>query len=241
MIRELKRILSNKIYWLIILGGLSFRGVLMYNDRKYRTDMFFASCSDFWKYIGSLTQAIVILYSVIYIFSYDREKGASPVICSTRNGRLSLFLARLSGGAVAVCISTVLMALVNVIMSQIFGEGLIVTQWIPSFVLKSLIAAGGALGLYITSACICDVSQNHTFTMAVCAVPYLLGYLRGLSGDAILDEFGLWWFLRYEFFTDFMRGQTISSRPLFWTGWYTALILGMLFLALYKRKMRYEL
>lgn len=85
---------------------------------------------------------------------------------------------------------------------------------------------------------ICDLSKNHPVAMCLCGLPFASSYF--INVDAVKPP-DLFWFLRYGFFTELLRGRTIGSFPVFWSVWYAALIGLTFFFVIQKRKERKEL
>ena len=68
--------------------------------------------------------------------------------------------------------------------------------------------------------------------------PFALSYFINV---AVLKKFGFFWFVRYGFFSEWMRGRRIGVTPGVWGVWYALLLGGLLLAAIHQRKERKEL
>lgn len=239
MITELLRYFRNSLYWITIGAGLSFRAVLAYLDRLHLSTQFWELSSGFWNKIGSVTKGFLIILVLIHLFSVDREKGTLPVISSTVHGRGRLFRNRLVAGSIAVTASVFALSIGNWGITVLLGRGLSPpTDWEPTFLLSSVVAMMGAIGFFLISAAVCDLTQNQPAAMCICGLPFAVSYFVNSSVVKPLD---LFWFFRYGFFTELMRGREIASLPIFWMIWYPLLIACIILLTVKKRKERKEL
>lgn len=236
---ELLRYLKNPLYWIILGGGLFVRAILAYFDHLHRSGQFWALSIDFWNKIGSVTEGFLILLVLIHLFSADQEKGVSPVTYSTAYGRGRLFCNRLAAGSIAAIMGVFLMSASNTGISLWFGQALSrPTGCSLSLFTPALTAAAGSFGFFLLSACVCDVVKNQPAAMCICGFPFALSYFINVITIRPLH----WaWFFRYGFFTELMRGRTISDFPFFWLIWYSILLAGILLLTIKKRKERKEL
>lgn len=235
---ELLRHVRNPLYWTILGGGLFARAVLAWFDRRYRSVSFWARSVDYWNKFGSVTLALLVLLVLIRLFSVDRESGAWPVIQSTVHGRGRLFRSRLLAGGVAVLCAAFLLAAGNLALAAFLGRRLDrVQHGTALFLRSSLLAALGALGLFTAAALVCDALQNHPAAMCACGIPFGIGYFVNASA---VRPFEVFWFFRYGFFTELLRGRALQDHPAFWLLWYPLLLAGLLLLAVQKRKERKE-
>lgn len=235
---ELLRHVRNPLYWTVLGGGLSVRAVLAWFDRRYRGGSFWARSVDYWNKFGSVTLAFLILLVLIRLFSMDRESGAWPVIQSTAHGRERLFRSRLLAGGAAVLCGAFLLAAGNLVLAAFLGRGLTrVQQGTALFLRSSLLAALGALGLFTAAALVCDALQNQPAAICACGIPFGISYFVNLSA---VRPFEVFWFFRYGFFTELLRGRALQDHPVFWLLWYPLLLAGLLLLAVQKRKERKE-
>lgn len=236
---ELFQYLKNPLYWAVIGLGLSFRTVLAYFDRLYREPQFWELVADFWNKTGSVTVGFLMLLVVIHRFSYDVEVGVFPVINSTAYGRLSLFWNRLTSGGLAVVLSVLLLYAGNIGVSLLLGSKISMPYgWIRFFTRATAITLVGAVGYFGVSAMICDLTKNHPIAICLCGLPFASSYFVNAG---VTKSFDIFWFLRYGFFTELVRGRAIVSLPVFWLIWYFALISLILFLTIKGRKGNKEL
>lgn len=236
---ELIRYFRNPLYWVVLGTGLSVRTVLAYFDLLYRSKDFWTLAADFWNRIGSVTVGFLVILVLIHLFSVDWETAAYPTINSTAYGRIHLFQNRLAAGCIAASLGTALLAVGNYILSVLFARELSLPQgWIDSFIQLSAIVMVGAIGFFILAACVCDIFKNQPAAMCICGFPFTVSYFLNAG---LLEKFELFWFLRYGFFTELMRGRLICSAPGFWIMWYLLLLGGVLLIAINKRKERKEL
>lgn len=236
---ELFRYFKNPLYWIVLGAGLSVRAVLAYFDHLHRSEDFWALAAEFWSKIGSVTVGFLIILVLIHLFSVDRETETYPTINSTVHGRIHLFQNRLFAGCIAASLGVALLAVGNSIVSAIFARELLFPQnWIYSFIRPSVVVMVGAIGFYILAACVCDIFKNQPIAMCICGFPFAVSYFLNAG---VLVKFELFWFLRYGFFTELIRGRLIYSAPMFWIMWYLLLLGGVLLIAINKRKERKEI
>ncbi|MBQ9045341.1 MAG: hypothetical protein IJ112_05285 [Oscillospiraceae bacterium] len=236
---ELLRCFKNPLYWITLSTGLSIRMLFACLDRLHRSGDFWVLTDLSWNKIGSATVCFLILAAIIRSFSIDQESGTIFIISSTPNGRGKLFAERLLAGVVAAAFGTGLATVANIIISLLVGQGIPQPEdWIYSSAVSGSIALLGAIGFYVVAACMCDILQNHPATMCICGIPFVISYFVNVSA---VKQFDLFWFLRYGFFTEFLRGRTITSRPVFWTIWYSLLLLAVFLMAVKKRRERKRL
>ena len=236
---EFLRIIKNPLYWLVTCSGLAARAVLAYFDGLYRDTQFWASALDFWDKTGSVTAGFLVLLVMTRYFSYDVETGAFPIINSTARGRLPLLLARLTGGTLAVALSVALLYGGNMGISFLLGHKIGAPGgWIGAFSYRSVMSLAGAEGYYIVSALVCDLAKNQPIAMCVCGLPFASSYFINSGAVKPPEAF---WFLKYGFFTELLRGDAIKSFTLFWIGWYSVLIGTIFFFVIRRRKENREL
>lgn len=239
MKRELLRIMKMPLYWLVIGGGMTIRLVFAYFDRLYRQDSFWNSFADFWNKIGAFTMAVLILVVLIRLFSMDREHGVQDVISSTMLGRRNLFLYRLFAVVTGACIGVSVLAAANTILSALFGQGIALNnEWIMAFLTRTGIALCGSVGLSVVAGSICDISKSQPVTLCICGIPFIISIF--VNAD-VVRPFELFWFFRYGFFTELMRGRLLQSMLGFWVIWYSTILVLALAIAIAKRKERKEL
>lgn len=239
MITELLRCFKKPLYWIVLGGGLSVRMLLACFDRMYRSAAFWALSADFWNQIGSATVGFLIVLVLIHLFSVDRERRTLPVICSTVWGRGRLFCNRCVAGGIAAVFGVLLMAAGNVAVTKVLGRGLLCPQdWTASFARASVVVMVGAVGFFIFTACVCDLCQNQPAAMCICGVPFAVSYFLNVIAIKPFEPF---WFIRYGFFTELVRGRPIDALPVFWAAWYALLLAGILLLTIKKRRERKEL
>ena len=68
-----------------------------------------------------------------------------------------------------------------------------------------------------------------------------IGIMPCGNGVAVLKKFEFFWFVRYGFFAEWMRGRRIGVTPGVWGVWYALLLGGLLLAAIHQRKERKEL
>ena len=230
---------KDPYYWAVVGLGLATRTVLAYLDHLHRGPQFWELSVDFWNKTGSITMGFLILLVLIRRFSYDTELGTFPIINSTVYGRLSLFRNRLIGGEAAVIIAVLLLYVGNVGISFLIGhETRMSYGWTDCFSHATAVVVVGAVGYFTMSAMICDLAKNHPIAMCLCGLPFASSYFINASAVKPPDVF---WFFRYGFFAELMRGRTIQSFPIFWFVWYSVLIGLALFFVIRRRKERKEL
>lgn len=236
---ELFRYFKNPLYWIVLCAGLSVRTIFAYFDLLHRSKDFWVLAADFWSKIGSATMGFLIVLVLIQLFSLDRETKSYPAINSTVYGRIHLFRSRLIAGGVAALLGAVLLAVGNFGLSMLLGHNLLYPQsWAGSFIQPPVVAMIGAIGFFLFAACVCDIFKNQPAAMCICGVPFAISYFVNTGA---IKKFELFWFFRYGFFTELMRGRLIYSAPVFWIVWYLLLLGGVLLIAINKRKERKEL
>lgn len=230
---------KNPYYWAVIGLGLAARTVLAYLDCRYRGPQFWELAADFWNKTGSVAMGFLILLVMIHRFSYDIEVGIFPTINSTAYGRLPLFWDRLLAGVSTVMVSVLLLWAGNIGISFLLGSQIDMPDgWTGSFWSMTMVALAGAVGYFIVSAMICDLAKNHPVAMCLCGLPFASNYF--INADAVKPP-DIFWFLRYGFFTELIRGRTLQSWPVFWLVWYTAFVGLTFFFVIWKRKGHKEL
>ena len=236
---ELFRYFRDPLYWLVLGSSIFVRAVLAYFDRLYRTADFWTLSEGFWEKIGSVTMGFLVLLVLIRSFSIDREHETLPVINSTARGRGILFFNRFLAGGLVAFISVLLLSAGNYAVTILLANGIPLPQeFVPLFGYSSLIAMIGTIGYFVFSASVCDLLQNQPAAMCICGVPFGIGYF--INTNAI-EQFDLFWFFRYGFFTELTRGRPLMIRPLFWAAWYSLLTICILWLATKKKRERKEL
>ena len=236
---ELFRYFKNPLYWIVYGAGISIRTVLAYFDSLHRKEEFWELAKDFWSKIGSATMGFLIVLVLIQLFSFDRETKSYPTINSTVYGRIHLFRNRLIAGGVAAVFSVALLAVGNFAVSMLLGRNLPYPQsWAGSFIQPPVVAMIGAIGFFLFAACVCDIYKNQPAAMCICGVPFAISYFVNTGA---IKQFELFWFFRYGFFSELMRGRLIHSNPVFWVIWYALFSSCVLLIAINKRKERKEL
>lgn len=236
---DLNRCFRNPLYWLVLSAGLSVRAVLAYFDFQTRSDAFWSLSAGFWNKVGSVTLGFLVLLVLIRLFSVDRETGAFPVINSTAYGRIALFRSRMAAGGVAASTGTGVLAVGNYALSVLISSSLPKPDgWNHAWFRTTMIVLFGTIGFFLFAAFVCDSLKNQPAAMCICGVPFALSYL---INTAVLKKFGFFWFIRYGFFTEWMRGRQIDVAPAFWGVWYALLLSGLSLFSIHQRKERKEL
>ena len=236
---ELTRYFRNSLYWLVLGAGLSVRVVLAYFDFQTRSDAFWSLSAEFWNKIGSVTLGFLVLLVLIRLFSADRETGVFPVINSTAYGRITLFRNRLIAGSIAASAGAVLLAAGNYALSILISGRLPQPDgWNHAWFRSTAIVLIGTIGFFLFAAFVCDSLKNQPAAMCICGVPFAFSYFINV---AVLKKFEFFWFVRYGFFAEWMRGRRIGVTPGVWGVWYALLLGGLLLAAIHQRKERKEL
>ena len=235
---DLIRCFRNPLYWLVLSAGLFVRVVLAYFDFQTRSDVFWSLSAEFWNKTGSVTLGFLVLLVLIRLFSADRETGAFPVINSTAYGRIALFRNRLIAGSAAASVGTILLAIGNYALSVLISGGLPQPDdWSYAWLRSTWIVLIGTIGFFLFAAFVCDSLKNQPAAMCICGVPFALSYFINV---AVLKKFGFFWFVRYGFFTEWMRGRRIGVTTEVWIIWYALLLGGLLLAVIHLRKERKE-
>ena len=236
---DLIRCFRNPLYWLVLGAGLSVRVVLAYFDFQTRSEAFWSLSAEFWNKIGSVTLGFLVLLVLIRLFSIDRETGVFPVINSTAYGRITLFRNRLIAGSIAASAGAVLLAAGNHALSILISGRLPQPDgWNHAWFRSTAIVLIGTIGFFLFAAFVCDSLKNQPAAMCICGVPFAFSYFINI---AVLKKFEFFWFVRYGFFAEWMRGRRIGVTPGVWGVWYALLLGGLLLAALHQRKERKEL
>ena len=236
---ELTRYFRSSLYWLVLGAGLSVRAVLAYFDSRFHSDAFWSLSAEFWNKIGSVTLGFLVLLVLIRLFSADRETGVFPVINSTAYGRITLFRNRLIAGSIAASAGAVLLAAGNHALSILISGRLPQPDgWNHAWFRSTAIVLIGTIGFFLFAAFVCDSLKNQPAAMCICGVPFAFSYFINV---AVLKKFEFFWFVRYGFFAEWMRGRRIGVTPGVWGVWYALLLGGLLLVALHQRKERKEL
>ena len=96
----------------------------------------------------------------------------------------------------------------------------------------------GTIGFFLFAAFVCDSLKNQPAAMCICGAPFAFSYF---INAAVLKKFEFFWFVRYGFFAEWMRGRRIGVTPGVWGVWYALLLGGLLLAAIHQRKERKEL
>ncbi len=236
---ELNRCFQTPLYWLVLGAGLSVRAALAYFDSRTRSNAFWSLSAEFWNKIGSVTLGFLVLLVLIRLFSADRETGVFPVINSTARGRITLFWDRLIAGSAAASAGTGLLSVGNYALSLLISGGLPRPDgWAYVWFRSTVIVLIGTIGFFLFAAFVCDSLKNQPAAMCICGVPFALSYFINVT---VLKKFGFFWFVRYGFFSEWMRGRRIGVTPGVWGVWYALLLGGLLCAVLHQRKERREL
>lgn len=235
---DLIRCFRNPLYWLVLSAGLFVRVVLAYFDFQTRSDVFWSLSAEFWNKTGSVTLGFLVLLVLIRLFSADRETGAFPVINSTAYGRIALFRNRLIAGSAAASVGTILLAIGNYALSVLISGGLPQPDdWSYAWLRSTAIVLIGTIGFFLFAAFVCDSLKNQPAAMCICGVPFAFSYFINV---AVLKKFEFFWFVRYGFFTEWMRGRRIGVTTEVWIIWYALLLGGLLLAVIHLRKERKE-
>lgn len=230
---EIKHILCTPLYWLVLIAGIAARTVFAYLDFKYRLSSYWTLSDEYWSRLGSITVAFLILLVLIHRFSVDYENNTYSVIASTAYGRKELYFERLAAGCFMAILGVVILTAANIGITLTIGRGSIMpTDWFSS---HTPVVIVGAVGYFLVSAFVCDTISNQPASMCICGLPFGISYFLNIG---IIEEFDLFWFIRYGFFTELLRGRPISSFPAFWGIWYPVMIVGVFILSIYRRKER---
>ena len=236
---DLIRCFRNPLYWLVLSAGLSVRAILAYFDFQTRSDAFWSLSAEFWNKIGSVTLGFLVLLVLIRLFSEDRETGVFPVINSTAYGRSTLFRNRLIAGSIAASAGAVLLAAGNHALSILISGRLPKPDgWNHAWFRSTAIVLIGTIGFFLFAAFVCDSLKNQPAAMCICGVPFAFSYFINV---VVLKKFEFFWFVRYGFFAEWMRGRRIGVTPGVWGVWYALLLGGLLLAAIHQRKERKEL
>lgn len=239
MKQELLRIIKMPFYWLIISAGVIIRAVLAYLDRLYRPEQYWSLCADFWIIIGALTMVVLILVCLIRLFTIDYECGAEKIISSTAFGRKIIFWQRLSAITVGAAFGVFMLTFANILIALIVGQRIEMgSTWIFDFLKASWVALCGSVALSLVSGAVSDISKSQPATMCICGTPFIISLFINSS---MVKPFELFWFLRYGFFSELMRGRALESLPGFWAAWYGMMMIAAVVFAIHKRKERKEI
>lgn len=239
MMQELSRIMKMSLYWLILGVGIAVRIVFAHMDRLYRAEEFWSISAAYWTKIGAVTMVVLILIVLIHLFSIDHECRTEHVISSTPFGRKRLFWQRQFAVAAGATVGVSLLAISNVLISMFFGRWLTLdSAWIVDFLASTGIAFCGSVGLSVVASAVCDISKSQPITLCICGIPFIISLFVNSS---VIKPLELFWFFRYGFFTELMRGRPLQSMPGLWVLWYGAMLVLALALAFRKRKERKEL
>jgi len=231
---EMKQLFRAPLYWLVLLAGLAARVALAYLDFRHRPEEAWTLSGEFWNKIGSVTMCLLILVVLTRRFSVDQETGALSVVASTPLGRKRLYYNRLAAGCIAAISGVFVLAVGNIGITLILGREMPV-GWGFDFILRTLPAAVGAVGYSLISAFVCDIFANHPAAMCICGIPFAVSYFINIG---MIEAFDVFWFLRYGFFTELLRGRWIASRPVFWAAWYSLIMTGIFIFSICRRKER---
>ena len=233
---EIKHILRTPLYWLVLIAGIGARTVFAYLDFKHRLSSYWTLSDEYWSRLGSITVAFLILLVLIHRFSVDYENNTYSVIASTAYGRKKLYFERLAAGCLMAILGVVILTIANIGITLTIGRSSITpTDWLYGFASHTIVVIVGAVGYFLVSAFVCDAISNHPASMCICGLPLGISYFINIG---IIEEFDLFWFIRYGFFTELIRGRWISSLPAFWGIWYPVMIVGVFILSIYRRKER---
>ncbi|MGI5985885.1 MAG: hypothetical protein GXY01_07645 [Clostridiales bacterium] len=239
MKQELLRIIKMPLFGLIIGAGTVIRLIFACFDHLYRENLFWSLSASSWGKIGAFTMAALILAVFARLFSLDNEYGTQDVISSTVFGRQRLFWHRQFAATTGVIIGVMTLSTANVLISVSLGQRLIwESEWIMNFLVHTGIALCGCIGLSVVAGAICDISKSQPVTLCICGIPFLISIF--VNADMV-QPFELFWFFRYGFFTELMRGETPPSMLGFWIIWYGIMLILVLMIAIHKRKERKEL
>ena len=162
-----------------------------------------------------------------------------PVINSTAYGRITLFRNRLIAGSIAASAGAVLLAAGNHALSILISGRLPQPDgWNHAWFRSTAIVLIGTIGFFLFAAFVCDSLKNQPAAMCICGVPFAFSYFINV---AVLKKFEFFWFVRYGFFAEWMRGRRIGVTPEVWGVWYALLLGGLLLAAIHQRKERKEL
>ena len=110
--------------------------------------------------------------------------------------------------------------------------------WNHAWFRSTVIVLIGTIGFFLFAAFVCDSLKNQPAAMCICGVPFAFSYF---INAAVLKKFEFFWFVRYGFFAEWMRGRRIGVTPGVWGVWYALLLGGLLLVAIHQRKERKEL
>lgn len=236
---DLLRLLKSSLYWLIISMGGGICIFTAYMDYRYRSQNFWSLAGGFWNRFGAVILAFVILMVAVRLYSVDYEQKTAEMILSTAHGRKRLFRRRMAASMIFAVISAALLAAVHYGVSRIIAAELpIPSDWMGTYLFATFITVLGGAGFSAVSGAICDIIKSHGATLCICGLPYGISFFINSS---VVKPPDIFWFLRYGFFTELMRGRLIASRPGFWAVWYCGLTALTVALALIRRKERKEL
>lgn len=235
MIAELKKILNDKIFWIILLCSSCYRSFMAVLDFKYRKDTYWEITDNFWHNAGSVTIGVLILLVVIRIIVYDRETKVFEVINTTYKGRAEVFLKRIIASIVGVLFSVIILFTFNVLISSVIAGEFMHTD---VFLKTTCTVLLGSIGYLLFCLFVCDILKNHPATIVVCGFPFGYTFMLGIKP---LEAFNILWFIKHGFFTDLVRGHSIGSYLWFWITWYSLLFVLLISISLYLRKVHKEL
>ena len=154
-------------------------------------------------------------------------------------GRITLFRNRLIAGSIAASAGAVLLAAGNHALSILISGRLPKPDgWNHAWFRSTAIVLIGTIGFFLFAAFVCDSLKNQPAAMCICGVPFAFSYFINV---AVLKKFEFFWFVRYGFFAEWMRGRRIGVTPGVWGVWYALLLGGLLLAAIHQRKERKEL
>lgn len=239
MKQELLRIARMPLCWLVIGAGTVIRLIFACLDRLYREALFWNLSADFWNKIGAFTMAVLILVAFIRLFSVDHEYDMQDIIFSTTFGRWRLFWYRQFAVGTGAGIGVLVLMSTNILISVFFGQGVALdNKWIIDFLVCTGIALCGSIGLSVVAGAVCDISKSQPIALCICGIPFIISIF--VNADAV-QPLELFWFFRYGFFTELMRGRPLKSMPVLWIIWYGTMLILALTIAVKKRKERKEL
>ena len=153
--------------------------------------------------------------------------------------RITLFRNRLIAGSIAASAGAVLLAAGNHALSILISGRLPQPDgWNHAWFRSTAIVLIGTIGFFLFAAFVCDSLKNQPAAMCICGVPFAFSYFINV---AVLKKFEFFWFVRYGFFAEWLRGRKIGVTPGVWGVWYALLLGGLLLAAIHQRKEHKEL
>lgn len=124
MMRELRRLWSGLLVWLILAGTVGLNGVLAFYQRRYGPESYWGVMGQFWDKLGLAAVAAAVLTACLPLTACDRICRTEELVLTARLGRRHLFVSRMAACALGTVLFVLALSVGNFLCGKVVADGL---------------------------------------------------------------------------------------------------------------------